>query len=620
MFEDIYQRVYRGVHRGVYQRVHRGMYQGVHQGVYQRVLRWLIRQTAQHRIAYVGVLSGCGCLLAMLISPWTMQPAIAAIPAASPSRLGLGLGLMLGLIVINAFFVMAEFAMVSARRSRIDRLVEDGDRPAKTVQVLQQDLDLLLSATQLGITLSSLALGWIGERTMAMTVLTGLQHLPFTVENWSLIAHTISIPVAFLIVAYLQIVLGELCPKSLALLYPEQLARLLGPPSLAIARCFSPFLWILNQSTRLLLRPLGVNRSQSTTYHHRFTSEELQQMIADEAELAGLEAEEREWLSNIFEFGDVLASEIMIPRTQIEAIAITATLKDVFEEVAETCHSRYPVIGESLDDIRGIICVKDLAEPLTTSLDHFNTSIGGWMIPARFVAEYTPLSELLPQLQRSPQQIAIVVDEFGGTAGLVTLQDVIAEIIGESEADLSEEPNVEFIDDHTFSVRAQLHVEEVNELLELNLPLSEEYQTLAGFMIYQLQKIPDVGEKLRFGDLEISVKTADGPRLQRLYIRQFTSDFNISASASVRTGSRTFARTIGNINPPHNQQNPSPSGRTPHELQDPTILDAHFASIAPAPQESTPPVHPATGTGRAGDAALSPEIDLPILDPPIDEP
>ncbi|NJN62792.1 MAG: HlyC/CorC family transporter [Coleofasciculaceae cyanobacterium RL_1_1] len=455
----------------------------------------------------------------------------AAVDVVDDSRLGFGLLLITILIAINAFFVAAEFAMVSVRRSQIDRLVESGDTQARTVQILQRDIDLLLSSTQLGITLSSLALGWTGEQTMAQFVVFLFHYLPTTIAPDPIIAHTIAIPVAFALIAYLQIVLGELCPKSLALLYPEQLARFFGPPSLAIARCFRPFLWAINQSTRFLLRTFGIRISTLTAYNH-VTSEELQQIIAKEGEVTGLEAEEREWLSNIFEFGDVTVEEIMTPRTQVCVIESHATIGEVFEEVAESCHSCYPVIGESFDDVRGLICVKDLAEPLTASGDRRDTPITDWIVPVRFVPEYTPLVELMPLLQRSSQTMVMVVDEFGGTAGLVTIQDAIEEIFGDSlYPDSSEEPNVEFIDERQFLVRAQLHVEEANDLLDLNLPVSEDYQTIAGLLIFYMQKIPEVGETFRINDLELSVQSADGPRLERIYIHHIdpnpTSEIDI---------------------------------------------------------------------------------------------
>ncbi len=424
------------------------------------------------------------------------------------------------LIAINGFFVTAEFSMVSVRRSRISQLVDAGDVQAKTVQALQQSIERLLSTTQLGITLSSLALGWIGESTMAILVTAVIAQLPLPLEVKQVIAHSLSIPVAFFLIAYLQIVLGELCPKSVALIYSEQLARFLGPPSLAIARFFNPFIWILNQSTRLLLRLAGIQYTGQGWYN-RVTSEELQLIITTERESTGLEAEERQLLKNVFEFGEVVAVEVMVPRTSIVSLPITATFQTLLEEIADTGHTRYPVTGESLDDIRGIIYFKELAEPLSQGKLTPETPIQSWIRPARFVPEFTPLNQLLPLMQRSHLAMVMVVDEFGGTAGLVTLKDLIAEIIGENpEPENTEDLAIKILDDQTFLVQAQMGLEEVNELLDLHLPLMDEYQTLGGFLLYQLQKIPLQGEILHYNNLDLTVVSAEGPRLNQIRIHR----------------------------------------------------------------------------------------------------
>lgn len=425
------------------------------------------------------------------------------------------------LIAINAFFVTAEFSIVSVRRSRVNQLVSAGDVQAKTVQDLQRGLDRLLSTTQLGITLSSLALGWIGEGTMAVLLATLFLRLPLSPLARDLLSHSLAIPAAFLLIAYLQIVLGELCPKALALLYPEQLARFLGAPSLAIARLFNPFIWILNQSTRLLLRLFGVRYTGQQGWYNRVTPEELQLIISTSTESPGLEAEKRELLTNVFEFAEVLAGEVMVPRTSLVAVSKNATFQDLLQEVAKSGHSRYPATGESLDDILGILHFKELAEPLVQGILKLDSSIQPWLRPAQFVSENMPLNELLLMMRRSGQAMVIIVDEFGGTAGLITLQDLAAEIIGDSrEPESLEEPDVQILDEQTFLVQAQMDLEEVNEFLNLDLPLSEEYQTLGGFMIYHLQKIPGVGEQFCYQTYEMTVESTDGPRLEKIRVRR----------------------------------------------------------------------------------------------------
>lgn len=459
--------------------------------------------------------------------PSTQVAEINSFPTLSGTDLLSRLLSVLLLILINAFFVTAEFSIVSVRRSRINQLADGGDVQAKIVQQLQQSIDRLLSTTQLGITLSSLALGWIGEGTMAVLVGSGISYLPLPHFVKEAISHSLAIPiVTFFVLAYLQIVLGELCPKSVALLYPEQLARFLGPLSLAIARFFNPFIWILNQSTRWLLRLLGIQYTAAAC-KAPVTPEELQLIIATSSESTGLEAEERQLLSNVFEFGEVLVEEIMIPRTSIHALGNNATFQNLLDQVKNYGHSRYPAIGESLDDILGIIDFKELAKPLAEGLLSPETSIQPWIRPARFVSEQMYLSEVLSLMQRMRQdpnsgqhpEMVIVVDEFGGTAGLVTLEDLIAEIIGNSyEVTGIEELTLQMVDEATFIVQAQLSVEEVNELLDLDLPLSEEYQTLGGFVTYQLQKIPTQGEILRYQNIDFTVTSAEGPRLDQIRV------------------------------------------------------------------------------------------------------
>ena len=422
------------------------------------------------------------------------------------------------LIAINAFFVTAEFSIVAVRRSRISQLVEDGDLQAQTVQSLQRSIDRLLSTTQLGITLSSLALGWVGERTMARSIITLIEQLSLPPHLVQAIANSLAVPIAFIVLAYLQIVLGELCPKSIALMYPEKIARFFGPPSVVIASIFRPFLAILNLSTRLLLKLLGVEYN-SQGWYEQVTSEELQLIIATEKESIGLEAEERRLLKNVFDFRDDTAEQIMIPRTDIKFLSLTTTFKDLLEAVCEVGYSGYPVIGDSLDDIRGIIHYKQLAQPLLTGIINQDSTIEAWIEPVSFIPESTSLNELLPSMQQSHQKMVIVIDEFGGTSGLITLHDLVAEIVGNGSNDPeSGIEAIQKIDEHNFLVSAQMNLEEVNEQLKLDLPVADNYNTLGGFLLEQWQKIPQQGEKLEYGSLGFTITVADSNRLYQVLI------------------------------------------------------------------------------------------------------
>ncbi|WP_414752246.1 hemolysin family protein [Anabaena sp. CCY 9910] len=433
---------------------------------------------------------------------------------------GLRLLSVLLLIVINAFFVTAEFSIVTVRRSRIHQLVQSGDIQAIAVESLQRNIDRVLSTTQLGITLSSLAVGWIGESSIAVVMRWWIKSWPLPANVNNFVAHSLSIPIAFFLIAYLQIVLGELCPKSVAMLYSEQLARFLGPAVKAIVRFFRPFIWILNQSTSYLLRLFGVEYT-GQSWRPPVTPEELQLIISTERESTGLQTAERELLNNIFEFGDVTAQDVMIPRNGIIALSKDANFQSLLQQMTATGHSRYPVIGESLDDIRGIVYFRDLANPLAVGKLSLETQIQPWMRPARFVPEHTPLSELLPMMQQEKPAMVIVVDEFGGTVGLVTIQDVIAEIIGNAgETSSSEDLLIQMLDQATFLVQAQVNLEDLNEVLHLNLPLTKQYQTLAGFLLYQLQKMPIKGEIFCYDNIEFTIVSVDGPRLHQIQLRR----------------------------------------------------------------------------------------------------
>ncbi|MEO1761083.1 MAG: hemolysin family protein [Cyanobacteria bacterium J06629_18] len=424
------------------------------------------------------------------------------------------------LIAINAFFVTAEFSMVTVRRSRIHQLVEAGDIQAIAVEVLQRSIDRLLSTTQLGITLSSLALGWIGESTIVELINVWLESIPIPGKFNLFIAHSLSIPITFFLIAYLQIVLGELCPKSVAMLYSEELARFLGPSVTAIVRFFSPFIWILNQSTRFLLRLFGIEYT-GKSWRPPVTPEELLLIISTERESTGLRARERELLKNIFEFGEVTVQAVMVPRSSIVALSKNATLRTLLKEMSEAGHSCYPVFGESLDDIRGIVYFKDLTQPLALGQLSLDAQIHSHMRPARFVPEHTPLNELLPMMQQEKLAMVVVVDEFGGTVGLVTIQDIVAQIIGDiGETQSSNDLLIKELDHQTFLVQAQINLEDLNEVLELSLPLTKEYQTLGGFMLYQLQKIPIVGESFRYKNIEFTVASVTGPRLQQIQLKR----------------------------------------------------------------------------------------------------
>lgn len=416
------------------------------------------------------------------------------------------------LIILNAFFVAAEFSIVSVRRSRINQLAAVGDVQAQTVQSLQRSIDRLLPTMQIGITLASLALGWIGESTLALLLHNWLQRLSISTPVFS---HGIALMAAFWSLAYLQIVLGELVPKSLALSYSEQTSRLLGPVSLTVARLFSPVVWVLNFSTQSLLKLVGLQEQRNADA--QLTSDELQMIISTPTAVLDLDQEEREILNNVFETRDFTVEDIMVPRTQIVSLDETATWQDLLNIVVETGYSQFPLLGDSLDDINGILDFKAMAGPLAQGQLTLTTNVTAWMKPARVVPTDLPLSDLLSRMQRLNHSMMIVVDNYGGTAGLVTWADVTAELIGDE--DIMAPGDISYLDDYSVLVPAQIEIDAVNKQFMLALPATDDYQTLAGFVIHSLQKIPEAGEQLHYDDdLVFTVKTVKGPKLEKIQI------------------------------------------------------------------------------------------------------
>lgn len=419
------------------------------------------------------------------------------------------------LVLLNGFFVATEFSLVSVRRTRIEQLVEEGNRSALAVQRSQKDLDRYLSATQLGITIASLALGWIGEGTIA-SLLEGVVSF-LSVQAAPALLHTLSTALAFLLITYMHIALGELAPKSVAILYPERTALVFAWANEIFYKLFAPFLSLLNWSSWLVLRSFGI-RATLDTHTNPISPEELQLLIASPI-ASGLDRDEQVLLENVFEFGDAVAVDVMVPRTSIDALPVDATIQQVLTEVAQTGHSRYPLYQDSLDVIKGMISIKDVIARLGDQSVQLSDTVGPLARPIQFVPENKRISELLTQMQRERQAMVIVVDEFGGTAGLLTMENLLEELVG-NITDEGEAVSLDIVrlDEHTAIIQAQTDLEEVNEHLGLDLPLSDEYKTLGGFLMYQLHKVPEPGEQLLYDELELKVLEMEGPRLERIQL------------------------------------------------------------------------------------------------------
>lgn len=442
-------------------------------------------------------------------------PSILAAVSDDPLRdLATRLLWVLLLLLINALFVAAEFSLVSVRRSRIVQLASEGSLSARAVQRAQEQLRQFLSTMQTCITMASLAMGWIGASQLAPVIEVLLAQLP-----WSVPAGSANIAV-FLSLVYLQVLVGELIPKTLAIIYAEQTSLSLMGVTSKLRWLLRPLVILLDGSANLILRAARIPIPDSATLFNAVTAEELQLLIASSSETGSLEAEERELLANVFEFGETVASEVMIPRTSIDAIPETATIIDVLSAVADSNHSRYLVIGESLDDIRGLLHVKEIVAALGRTEIELSAPISTFVRAAHFEYENKRVGELLSEMQQQHRPMVVIVDEFGGTAGLITIRDLVEEIVGRisDDADANDEPDFLKVDERTTLIQAQVDLDDVNEVLPVELPIQDDYQTLGGFVIYQMQKIPQVGERFVYENIEFTVMGIDGPRLDRIKV------------------------------------------------------------------------------------------------------
>jgi CBS domain containing-hemolysin-like protein len=408
-------------------------------------------------------------------------------------------GIVLLLILLNGFFVAAEFALVGARRTRLREKAKEGNRLAKFAEALIQHLDQAIAATQLGITIASLLVGWIGEQTLAEVFFTFFKFLP---GSWSTVAsHTVAAGVAFALITVMHVVIGELVPKSIAIRYPNRTAIYLSQPMRFAMLIFKPFVWVLNGAGNFVLRLFGLLPARGHTMVH--SVEELKLLIDASHEGGALDALEKELLQKIFKFGDLVARQVMVPRTEMSCIHINATLDEVVEISSRTGHTRFPVYEKDIDDIVGILHMKDIVHSQFAGQPFDLRKI---IKEAHFVPEAMPIVQLLTHMKQKHTQMVVVVDEFGGTSGLVTLEDVIEEIIGDFYDE--HHPAVHDIipvNEHEVILKARVRLDEINERFGLKL-YSEEADTIGGFVLQQLGAIPRVGDVIEVQGAKIKVE------------------------------------------------------------------------------------------------------------------
>jgi CBS domain containing-hemolysin-like protein len=398
--------------------------------------------------------------------------------------------LTLFLVFLNGFFVAAEFAIVKVRSSQIELKAAKYKSLAATSRGIIHNLDAYLAATQLGITLASLGLGWVGESVMSRIILGVVHSLGFELSESA--AHNLALPIAFFLITVLHIVFGELAPKSLAIRYPAQTTFAVSLPLRVFYLVFRPFIWLLNGFANLILRIFGIRAVHGHEIH---TEEELKLIISESHEGGAIEQTERELIQNVFDFDDRYVGDIMTQRKNMAGIPVPTTAMLSFDIALQECYSRYPVYGENLDDIRGIITLKDLMNCL---MQHGpNASITPLIRPAYFVSETRKIKDLLKSLQARRILIAIVTNEVGEVSGLVTTEDILEELVGEIQDEYDDEkPYVMKVSDDTFHVDAHRKLADINKNIPSRFPEHEVYETLAGFISYSFPE-----EELRKGSV-----------------------------------------------------------------------------------------------------------------------
>lgn len=428
------------------------------------------------------------------------------------------------LVLANGFFVAVEFALVSVRRSRIETLAARGKSSAYAVLHALDHLDAMLSASQFGITLASLALGAVGESTLAHLIEPAIQPL-IPGQAATLIAHSIAVAIALAVITYLHLVLGEYAPKALAIEKAEAISLATARWLDLFYRAFKPFIWLINYSGIKLLKLFGVDFRPG--HHTVYTEEELRYLITLSHQSGNLETEERELIHNVFEFSDLTASEVMIPRTKVIALEINSGFKEVVEQFQISGYSRLPVYQEKFDNIIGIVHSKDVMAYVLKK-EEFDLKV--ILRPPVFIPDSARLGNVLSRMQRDHIHLVIVVDEHAGVEGILTLEDLLEEIVGEIEDEHDDatteaaSPNGEGI----FNLDAGLTIREANRKFSLNLPESDAYTTVAGFLLARAGRLLAEGDSIEHNGARFTVERVASRRINEVKIERLTESLDES--------------------------------------------------------------------------------------------
>ncbi|MCX6345347.1 MAG: hemolysin family protein [Armatimonadetes bacterium] len=427
-----------------------------------------------------------------------------------PNLIFLQILIILLLVLVNAFFAAAEIALVSVRKTRIKQLAGEGNAKARVVQELLERPTNFMATVQVGVTLVGFLASAFAAVNIAVIPAQWLQNVGLSES----IAKTVAVFAVTMVIGFVTLVVGEIAPKSLALQHSERLALALAGPIRLVSIIALPAVKIVSFFSDLLVRPFGGHVKFSSPI---LTEEELKMLVEAGKEEGVIEEEEREMIHSIFDFTDTIAKQVMKPRTDIHAAPVTSTLDELLDVITSTGHSRIPIYEENIDNIVGVVHAKDLLPVLKT--DKHSYDIRAVMREAYYIPETKGVDELLAEFKRGNIQMAIVRDEYGGTAGLVTVEDLLEEIVGEirDEYDI-EEPLIQIIDENHAVVNARMSVDELNDQMSIDIPESEEYETIGGFVFDIIGHQPAQGEAISYGNLDFVVEKLEGGRLHNIGI------------------------------------------------------------------------------------------------------
>ncbi len=418
------------------------------------------------------------------------------------------------LVLLNGFFVASEFALVSVRKTRVEEMIAQGVTSAEAVRKAIHDPDQFIAATQLGITLASLGLGWVGEPALAHLIDPVLNLLPLPQAWHETTSHTISAGISFAIITFLHVVIGELAPKSIALQKPEATALIVARPTMWAEVLFRPGIFLLNGAGNLILRSLGFQPSAGHDMVH--SVEEIRMLVATSTSHGLIAESEQDMLDAVFGLRELTVRQVMIPRTEMVTIPVETTIRELLEIQKEAPHTKIPVYERDKDHIVGILYLRDIVDELARG--NLDVPIRNFMRPSIYLPESTRIASAISAFREGRQHMAIVLDEYGGTAGLIMLEDILEEIAGEIPDQFeADELEIERLPDGSWLVSGLVQIEDVNEALGIELN-DENYDTIGGYVMGKLERIPAKGDQIASDGTLFRVEQVDGRRIDRLRI------------------------------------------------------------------------------------------------------